>query len=112
MALLRALDKIPGWLRPVMKNIFLFFKPRTASRPSKVFLDYEWLSKQDASLMCLSYLGHEWYPYFIGQFPTHKLQFDLQGAICIKDDGIVIEGGEIKSSSKGESTPPHVKCFY
>ena len=96
MALVRAMDEFPRWLRPVMKNLFLFFG----------------LSKQDASLVCLSYLCAEWYEYWEAELPPHKLQFGLQGSICIEDDGIVIEGGEVKSSSKRESTPPHTKCFY
>lgn len=102
MALVRAMDEFPPLLCPVMKNIFLFFEsPRTASGPLKMFLDYEWLPKRDASLMCLS--------IFEAELPPHKLQFDLQGSICIKDEGLIIK---VKSSPKREFTPLHVKCFY
>ena len=112
MALVRAMDWYPGWLRPVMRNIFLFFKPPRTPSGSKVFLDYEWLSKQDASLMCLTYLSKHWYQVKNAELPPSKLQFGLQGTICFQDGGIVIEGGEVKSSSKGESTPLHIKFFY
>ena len=112
MALVRVLDELPGWLWKVMDNIFLFFAPRTSSGPSKVFHDYEWLSKQVASLMCLSYLSSEWFAYHEAELPRPKLQFDLQGAIYFEDHRIVIEGGEVKSSSNGESTLLQIKCFY
>ena len=63
--------------------------------------------------MCLSYLGSEWYTYHKAEIPPHEMQFELRGAIYFEDDGIVIENGELKSSSKGDSTSVHTtKCFY
>ena len=111
MALVRALGKFPTWLQSVMKNVFFFFGLGTASGLSKVCLDYGWLSKQDVSLMCLTYLSSEWFAYHEAELPRPKLQFDLQGAIYFEGDGIVIEGGEVMSSSKGEPTPL-IKCFH
>ena len=113
MALFRAMDKFPAHLRREMETILAFFRPPMNSRRREMFLNYDLLSKEVVSLMCLSYLSSEWYTYHKAEIPPCGLRFALQGAIYFEDDGIVIEGGDMKCSSKGDSTPLHTtKCFY
>ena len=103
----------PARLRQEMEIIHAFFRPPIDSWCRKMFLNYDWLSKEVVSLMCLSYLSSEWYTYHKAEIPPFELQFELQGVIYFEDNGIVIEGGEMMSSSKGDSTPLHTtKCFY
>ena len=106
------MDEFPGRVQQAIGDLVFFFRPQLNPWSSNIFSDYEWLSNRFASLMCLSYLSSESYVYHEAEIPPRMLQLDLQGAICFKDDRIVIEGGEVKSSSKGEPTPLHIKCCY
>lgn len=109
MAQVRVLEKCRPWLKDLLSSIVLFYEqtPTLAE-----FRNYEWLPKHSASLMCLTHLSERSFACEESRLPPHKLQFDLQGVIYFENHRIIIEGGEVKSSSNSESTSLHIKCFY
>jgi hypothetical protein len=91
----------PEWLRPVIELLVHLYTPMYRNNPSIRYQNFEHFATTQASLMCLTMLSDPWYEEG-KQVPAHSLQFDLHGSLTMTNDGIHIEGGEIKSSSGGK----------
>jgi hypothetical protein len=91
----------PEWVRPIIESLVHLYTPMYRRKPPNRYQNFEHFATTQASFMCLTMLSDPWYEAG-ADVPAESLQFDFRGSLTMSDEGIHIEGGEIKSSSDGK----------